>query len=180
MKAMQKNLLRPLIVLCIAISALEISVAGNSISDTSDERNIKPKLSETAQQGKVLFTACSACHNSDLTPAVAPPMFAIQKRYKRAYSKQQEFVERLVSFVQKPTENKAMMKRAVQKKGLMPKGIVNLTEDELLKVATYIYEEKFKYPCEHWRNAVNDAEKSSKGPDSHIEKDIKMLKRFCS
>lgn len=38
-------------------------------------------LSASAQQGKQAFAACNACHNPELDPPLAPPMYGVKKYY---------------------------------------------------------------------------------------------------
>ena len=143
------------------------------------KKDSAPVLSETAEEGRAFLSSCNACHNPALKPAIAPPMFGVQKRYNREYTSKENFIEAIVSFVQEPTKEKALMKHAVNKMGVMPKGVVGLSEIELEKLATYLYEERFAYPCEHWQNTVDAAEKAGL-IDSHIDKDKKMIEKYCA
>ena len=54
---------------------------------------------------------------------------------------------------------------------------VALPDKALNDVATYIWEEQFPPPCEHWKYGVTRAENA--GDMAHAEKDRRMLKRFC-
>jgi hypothetical protein len=47
-------------------------------------------------------------------------MFGVQRRYKRATEGRDEFVKRMVAFVNAPSNEQAVMKDAVEKLGLMP------------------------------------------------------------
>jgi len=77
-------------------------------------------LSELAVQGKANFAVCQACHDASLNPPKAPPMYMVQRRYKRQYENQREFVDAVVKFAGQPTEDGALMKRPIEKLGLMP------------------------------------------------------------
>jgi hypothetical protein len=74
---------------------------------------------------KLMETHCYLCHspNADENQGrIAPPMVAIKARYidKERYTKE-EFIAAVASFVENPTEDKALMYGALKKHGLMPK-----------------------------------------------------------
>ena len=134
-------------------------------------------LSPAALAGKEAYQTCHACHNPALDPPLAPPMFGVQRRYGMAYPDKQEFIRRVAAFVKQPAMDKAIMRRPVQKLGLMP--AIDLPEEQITNIATYIYEESFSLPCKHWEIAVKNAE--AKGEvDGHIQKDRMKLQRFCN
>lgn len=133
-------------------------------------------LSETAQQGKAQFSVCLSCHNESLNPAKAPPMFGVQNRYKRQHDTEEAFVNALVDFVTHPTEDKALMKRAVKKLGLMP--ALPLGEETLGNIAAYIYETSFDAPCEHWKAALS-SNKDQDGKGQHRRQVERNYANFC-
>ncbi|MDX8387058.1 MAG: hypothetical protein R8M46_00795 [Ghiorsea sp.] len=105
-------------------------------------------------EGKVLFQEnCLVCHDAQLDPPQAPPMFAVQKKYKKATDNQSEFVNRMVLFVVHPTKDKALLKEPVKMLGLMPE--LGFSPADVKKVAVYIYDESFSPPCNHWKAAAN-------------------------
>ncbi len=97
----------------------------------------------------------------------------VQRRYKRQYENQQEFVDAIVKFVSQPTEDGALMKHPIKKLGLMP--ALPLGDDNLSKIATYIYEENFEPPCDHWANAIS----SEKGKGKHRKKVQSNYDELC-
>ena len=131
--------------------------------------------SETVTEGKEGFAVCNACHNPSLNPPLAPPMWGVQRRYKMMANDKDHFIGMVTQFAKAPTIEKAIFKNAVTKMGLMPE--VQLTEDNLRKVAAYIWEEKFPPPCKHWEIGAQAAEKA--GDTEHANKDRIMLERFC-
>jgi|GEM_PF-1298841 len=134
-------------------------------------------LSPAALEGKKSYQVCTACHNPELDPPLAPPMFGVQRRYGMMYPDKQEFIQSVVSFVRHPAMDKAIMRRAVQKKGLMP--AMDLPQEQLTDIATYIYEESFALPCKHWEIAVKNAEVKGE-VDGHIQRDKMKLQKFCN
>ncbi len=133
-------------------------------------------LSPQAEEGKLGFVLCNACHNPELDPALAPPMWGLQRRYSRISGSKEQFVNSIVSFVKNPDETKAIMRQAVKQLGLMP--AQDLPVEHLENIATYIYEETFQPPCTHWRSNIKKAEAESH-VDGHIEKEKRQVRRFC-
>ncbi len=127
-------------------------------------------------KGRELFQVCNACHNPSLDPPLAPPMWGVQRRYKRMSNNKGQFINLVSEFAQAPTLENAKFRRAVEMLGLMPP--VALPEDSLKKIAAYIFAEQFPPPCMHWKIGVSKAEQA--GDMAHANKDRKMLKRFCS
>ena len=131
--------------------------------------------SPEAANGKEHFPVCEACHNPALNPPLAPPMWGVQRRYKRMSQSREHFINSIANFVKAPSQEKAIFKHAIPVLGLMPP--VVLPDKTLNEIATYIWEEQFQPPCEHWKYGVIRAEKA--GDITHAEKDQRMLKKFC-
>lgn len=132
-------------------------------------------LSPEATEGKALFAVCDACHNPTLDPPQGPPMWGVQRRYKMESESQDDFIARVADFVASPSVDKAILVRAVDTLGLMP--AMALPEDNLKKVAAYLWEAKFPPPCDHWKIGLKRAEAA--GDAAHAAKERRQLKRFC-
>ncbi len=132
-------------------------------------------LSPQATEGKSLYPSCHVCHDQALDPPLGPPMWGVQRRYKRGTLDDEDFVKSMVGFVKSPSLNKAKHDFAVEQMGLMP--ALPLPDEMLEKIARYILEETFPPPCTHWLIAVKRAE--AKGDIAHAEKDQRQLERFC-
>ena len=132
-------------------------------------------LSPVAIEGQSLYPACNVCHNQAMDPPLGPPMWGVQRRYKKGTLDAEDFVKSMVDFVKAPTLENAIHDMAVEQLGLMP--AMPLPDEMLIKIATYILEEKFQPPCEHWQIAVKRAEK--KGDIEHAKRDQYQLERFC-
>ena len=133
-------------------------------------------LSPDAKEGKELYPACNVCHDQALNPPQGPPMWGVQRRYKKHSLDDEAFVENIVNFVKAPSLDLAIHNQAVKQLGLMPP--MPLPDVVLRKIATYILEEKFSPPCDHWQMAITRAEKM--GDMEHAQKHRKMYNRFCS
>lgn len=152
---------------CVALSSLLFC---SSLLYAQEDQT---SLSESAVQGEAAFAICQSCHDASLDPPKAPPMYGVQRRYNRQYENQQEFVDAIVKFVSKPTEDGALMKHPIKKLGLMP--ALPLGDDNLSKIATYIYEENFEPPCDHWANAIS----AEKGKGRHREQVQSNYNELC-
>ena len=133
-------------------------------------------LSPEAEEGKSLYPMCHVCHNQAMDPPLGPPMWGVQRRYKRNTLDNKDFIKSMVNFVKAPTLETAIHDEALGQLGLMPP--MPLPDEMLTKIAAYILEEQFPPPCEHWRIAVKRAE--AKGDMEHARKDQNQLKRFCN
>ena len=133
-------------------------------------------LSPEATEGKTLYPSCHVCHNPEMEKPLAPPMWGVQRRYKKNSLDKNDFVNSMAAFVKEPTLEKAIHDEALGQLGLMP--ALPMPDDMLKKIATYIFEENFLPPCTHWKIAVKNA--TSRGDVEHAAKDQRMLKRFCS
>lgn len=133
-------------------------------------------LSPEATEGKTLYPTCLACHNPELENPLGPPMWGVQRRYKKNSLDKEDFVQSMVEFVRAPTLEKAIHDEALGQLGLMP--ALPLPDKLLKNISTYIFEEQFPPPCTHWTIAVKRA--TERGDAEHAKKDQRMLKRFCN
>ena len=133
-------------------------------------------LTPDAIQGKALYPACHVCHDQVTSLPLGPPMWGVQSRYIRNSLDKEGFVKSMTTFVKAPTLKSAIHEEAVDKLGLMP--AMPLPDNILNKIATYIFEEKFPPPCEHWKITVENA--VIDGDMEHAEKVERQLQRFCN
>lgn len=119
-------------------------------------------LTPEAEKGKAAIGACLSCHNAELTPSLAPPFYGVQNKYKQAFSDKAMFVQAISDWAKHPSEENALMKRPIQKLGLMP--AMPLPDEMLAQIGAYLYEEEFEPPCTHWANDLkNSTETQSQG-----------------
>lgn len=109
---------------------------------------------ELAQKGKkAMENKCYLCHNpsSSEKNRVGPPMAAIKARYLKNDSSKEEFIESIWHFVEKPTKEKAKLKGAVKRFGVMP--YQKYSQEEIEAIAHFMYEYKIEEPewfKQHW------------------------------
>ncbi len=133
-------------------------------------------FSPEAIAGKKLYPTCHVCHNQAMDPPLGPPMWGVQRCYKKGTIDDEDFVTSMVEFVKQPTLEDAKHNMAIEQMGLMP--ALPLPDTMLKNIAVYILEEKFPPPCAHWTIAVKRA--TQKGDVEHAKKDQRMLDRFCN
>ncbi len=104
-------------------------------------------------EGKKLFQEnCFVCHNAQLDPPQAPPMFGVQMKYKMATPDKASFVDKITAFATHPTEDKAILKKPVEVLGVMPD--MGFEQEDVRKIAAYLHDETFAPPCQHWKVAM--------------------------
>lgn len=113
---------------------------------------------------KVLKQNCQNCHApfADADTRLAPPFFAIRKHYLKEYPEKGDFIKAIMAFVDKPSEEKVLMKGAREKFGLMPP--ISLDIDVLNDLAIYLYDEE--QPSPH--QPTSDVEIQS--PESEVKR----------
>ena len=157
------------------IGFISLSILLITAPVVSAEDNTAP-LSAAALQGEKSFAICQGCHDASLNPPKAPPMFGVQKFYKRQYESKDEFVRAIVEFVEKPSNDNALLKMPVKKLGLMP--ALPLGSDTLTPIASYIYEAQFEPPCDHWAHALKAS--GGHGGKGHRRQVESMYEKFCN
>ncbi len=126
------------------ITLITLALAFNAMALTPD-----------AEKGKTAIAACMACHNAELSPALAPPFYGVQNKYKQAFSDKDMFVQAISDWAKNPSLEKSLMKRPVKKLGLMP--AMPLPDEMLAQIGTYLYEATFEPPCTHWANDLKNS-----------------------
>lgn len=109
---------------------------------------------------------CMICHDTYVKNDLAPPIVAINKRYKDYYGKNIELsISKIRDFLLKPEHNKAIMKPAVKLFGLMPKQELNSKElesfPEIIMLLDY---EEPKWLNEHYKSHNFEEEKKNQLP----------------
>ena len=124
-----------------------------------------PQKATVAQQqndeGKKLMEKhCYICHGPSAGEddgRIAPPMVAIKARYidKEGYDKI-DFIKHLTDFVKNPSKEKALMRGAVNKHGLMPKQ--DFPKGSVEKIAQFMFNYQIEEPewfKKHWESHGN-------------------------
>jgi len=110
-------------------------------------KNIASTIESNDAEALKLLQKCYACHSvatKSHDEIIAPPMIAVKKRYSMQYDNKEDFVNAVVAYASDPKAENALMIGAVNQFKAMPKQA--FSEDDLKKIATYIYENKIETP----------------------------------
>lgn len=98
--------------------------------------------------GKIQFEQkCIACHgfeNKTEEEMVAPPMYAVKRRYMKASKNKEEFIQLMTDWVKNPQSEKVLMRDAAIEKGVMPH--LNYDEKDIVQIVNYLYETEMTKP----------------------------------
>lgn len=145
-------------------------------------------LSDTAiLEGKALMVNnCYICHSPsapEMETRIAPPMVAIKAHYLEKYPTKDAFMQAMISFLNEPNEEIAILPGAVARFGVMPKQ--QYPQDLAEKIAAYMYDYKIEEPAwfaSHWKEKQGfDWQQSgnedtiNKAPQSVEEKGMAMV-----
>ncbi len=106
----------------------------------------------TAEEPVDPLAACTACHEPGQA-VQAPPFWMVQQRYRREHASEESMRRAIEQWLREPTEEKALLKRAVKQHGLMPR--LELTEAERAAAARALVETQFEPPCEYWKQQLS-------------------------
>lgn len=98
--------------------------------------------------GKIQFEQkCIACHgfeNKTEEEMIAPPMYAVKRRYMKASKNKEEFIQLMADWVKNPQSEKVLMHDAAIEKGVMPH--LNYDEKDIVQIVNYLYENEMTKP----------------------------------
>ncbi len=137
---------------------IAITIAFSVIScNTSSPKNEKLATAEKSDYfitkeidstGLILMKQkCYACHSvssKNHDEIIAPPMIAVKRRYEKSHNSKDEFVNAIISWVSKPSEEDAIMYGAVKKFNVMPS--LGYKKDEVKKIASYMFDNEIETP----------------------------------
>lgn len=122
-----------------------------------DSNSANEEMAQTALQ--TLQNKCYLCHHPSLSEQnrVGPPMAAIKARYLKDASTKEEFVAAIWNFVEEPSEEKAKLRGAVKRFGVMP--YQKYSQEEIEAIAAYMYDYQIEEPDwfkSHWEERNGD------------------------
>jgi len=100
------------------------------------------------EEPKILFEQkCSVCHlkqrpaYEEMKTLIAPPIMGVMTHVKDAKATKIDAVNFIADYIFEPTPAKALcMKQSIERFGLMPSQKGNLSKEEAISVAGYLYE----------------------------------------
>lgn len=96
---------------------------------------------------KLFYEKCMICHEHEGktdTSMAAPPFYAIKRAYKKASMNKADFVETMSEWVKNPTEDKVLLKNALNNFEVMP--YIPYSNEDISIIANYIYETDIPKP----------------------------------
>lgn len=148
--------------LLFAISLLLLSGCRNDTSrsgaqaDASAAADIHPGK-------KLMETNCYLCHSPaapEQEGRIGPPMVAVKAYYMQGGVTQDQFTKDMLDFLRAPDPEKAKMKEAVERYGLMP--YQHYSDETVAQIAAYLYEYQVEEP--EWFAAHPDARRYGNDP----------------
>lgn len=119
----------------------------NSYSALNSYSEITERAIMQEHPGKMLMeNNCYACHNPKTSEAdmVAPPFVAVKMHYISEETTKENFIEDMVAWSKKPSEEMSKMPGAVKKFGLMPYQF--FPENTIRQIADYMFENEIAEP----------------------------------
>jgi len=145
---MKKNILVLVGAIALIFTSCDNTKKGVRYAAVSNSEIERVAMYTTENEGYTLMkNNCYACHNPNTEShdaIIAPPFKAVKMQYSRKYNTKEEFVDAVVNWVQNPTEDKAIMKGAVNRFKVMPK--LPLPTEDLEKIASYMYDNEVDQP----------------------------------
>lgn len=120
-------------------------------------------LNEEIANGEELFKIyCNACHGtevSDPNSRLAPPAFMVKQHYTNRFDDKAAFIDRVTTWIDSPSEDRALMPGAIRRFNLMPP--LALAEKDRKAIAEYFYNHEFSEP--DWFKDHHQGEGQHKG-----------------
>ncbi len=148
---------------------LVLVVAGLSNCSNSAQGDAKQNEKEIKQAKAFLANNCLSCHSPSAKSEerLGPPLFAVRKHYLKDHPEKEAFVSAILGFINETNSEKAKMKHAVEKFGLMPQ--MAFPENELKNALTYLFENEPAKP-----HHTKKAEGPNKRKDQALEQGVSM------
>lgn len=110
-------------------------------------------IAKTHPGKRITKQLCVSCHNPSASEndRIAPPLVAIKAHYITKNTTKEAFIAELKSFLKKPAKDKAKLRGAVKRFGVMP--LTPLTDKQIEQVGEYLYDYEIPEPKwfkQHW------------------------------
>lgn len=121
------------------------------IAANSEQEKYNPERAKSLMEKQ-----CYLCHGPNASAnegRIAPPMIAVKSRYLMDYKNREDFVKAIATFVENPSEDKAVMFGAVKTFGVMPKQV--FPESTVAQIAGFVFDYQIEVPDwfqEHWES----------------------------
>jgi len=114
------------------LSILFLSSCGSDVQTTQPTSSLKDGF-------LALETHCFSCHGAfdNIEDRTAPPMDIVKQVYAKNYDNETQFTRGIITFLENPTRDNALLKNSLEKYGAMQK--VLLTDKEMQDITYYLY-----------------------------------------
>lgn len=119
---------------------------------------------EIPEEARFLVSNCFQCHQPESSQLTAPSFPEIHAHYHSNYPKKEEYVQRMVGYIQEPKLEASQDSTWTQRYGLMPK--FSYPEDKLRSAITFLHETDFNSP--RWKDIYERVLKEKK--ENTVEK----------
>jgi len=104
------------------------------------------ELMEIVSVKENIETVCYVCHSPTAPPddRLAPPLEIAKRNYLAETETREEFVEKMVQFILKPTAEQSVLHSDVEQYGLMDP--VGFSEEDIRAIAEYVYDNDLEKP----------------------------------
>jgi len=130
--------------LVVITSCKDTKKSEYSIVDSSG--NIDVMASNEHPGKKFMETLCYTCHDATTVEEarLGPPMVAIKRRYLMGGRTRDEFINEILTWTENPTQEKAKMRGALDRFGVMP--YLGFPKDSIKQIAAYLYDYDIDQP----------------------------------
>ncbi|MDH5599544.1 MAG: DUF3365 domain-containing protein [Cyclobacteriaceae bacterium] len=106
---------------------------------------------------QLLETSCFSCHtpNLNIENKIAPTWAEIKTYYAPKGATRESFMNSFIEFVSNPTEENAIIPKAIALYGVMPN--FNLSNEQISEIASYVYATELEMP--EWYDKFYEGEK---------------------
>lgn len=149
------------LLLFVFLVAMGLTNCKNKPSDSYESVVLSTTETKAADQEvhpgkKLMETQCYLCHSPSAPEKdgrIGPPMIAIKAHYINNETTKEAFTQALWHFVEKPTVDKAKLRGAVRRFGVMP--YQPFKKEDIAQIAEYLFDYQIEEPDwfkEHWEN----------------------------
>ncbi|WMJ73984.1 DUF3365 domain-containing protein [Cytophagaceae bacterium ABcell3] len=150
---------------------LVLAIVIHACQTTTEKENNNLSLEEKQKAVGLFQDGCASCHSlTSSEKQIAPAMDEIRKAYWS--NSQTEFSSKMTKFILAPSEELSMIKKAVEKYGIMPK--IPFKEEDIMLVSKLIHETDFKTLKEEDWLALSKKNNISEDSISYEEKGRKI------
>ncbi len=151
-----------ILIATMLLTACNTNTSGEYLALAHESVNTQIDSPQEHPGKKLMENNCYVCHDPQASEdrMMAPPMIAIKKHYISADTTKEEFINAMLDWSKKPSEEKSKMPGAIKKFGLMPYQF--FPENTMRQIADYMFDNKIEEP-EWFQEHFNKMQGMGKG-----------------